>query len=147
MANTSALTLIKMFEGCKLHSYLDMVGVWTVGYGQTGKDVTQGMEITEAMALDWLDHSLEKLETLLHHAIKNDDFFKNERKVGAVLSLVYNIGFGRFQTSTMLKKINERADDRDIADEFLRWNKAGGAVVEGLLRRREAERALFLSND
>lgn len=144
--NQATIDLIKSFEGCRLDAYADIVGVWTIGYGLTagaleGVVVSRGMVITQAQADAYLAAVLEKFgESILRKMTRKP----TDNQFGAMLSLAYNIGVGAFIKSTCLKRFN--AGDMEGAAEALTWfNKAGGKVVRGLVRRREAERDLFLS--
>jgi lysozyme len=139
-----ATELIKSHEGCRLTAYKDQVGVLTIGYGHTGRDVIEGMTITQELADELLEHDIERTYSMLLHYLPLE-ISQNERPLNAVLSLVFNIGAGAFAKSTMLKLMNESAPYVDIANEFLRWDKAGGEFNHGLYLRREAEKALFLS--
>ncbi|MGJ3251504.1 MAG: lysozyme [Elainellaceae cyanobacterium] len=140
--NAKGLRLIKSFEGLRLEAYLDPVGIWTIGYGTTS-GVRPGMEITAAEAEDLLKRDLRRFEAAVSRNVKvpiNDDQFS------ALVSFTYNVGEGALASSTLLKLLNQ-GDIRGAADQFLRWNKAGGRVLAGLTRRRKAERALFLGED
>ena len=132
--------LIKSFEGLELEAYLCPADVWTIGYGHTG-DVKEGDTITKAEADELLDKDLEKFRSGVNRCVKVP---LNENQFGALVSFAYNVGIGSLQSSTLLKLLN--AGDYDAAaDQFPRWNKSGGKVLTGLTRRREAERAVFLT--
>lgn len=140
--------LVKEFEGCRLESYRDSVGVWTIGYGLTsnalpGVIVGPGMVISQRQAEAYLSDTLELFAKRIR------PFFTHHRptpnQFGAMLSLAYNIGTGAFSRSTCLRRFN--AGDYAGAAEALTWfNKAGGKRLRGLVRRREAERDLFMGN-
>ena len=142
------IALIKGFEGCRLTAYPDP-GTggfpWTIGYGWTlpvdGKPVRPGMTIDQATADRLLKTGLVSYENDVLKIVKVK---LTQGQFDALVSLAYNIGSRALSTSTLLKKLNA-GDIKGAADEFLRWNKAGGKVLNGLTRRREAERALFLS--
>lgn len=141
--NEKGLDLIKSFEGCKLESYQDIVGIWTCGYGSTGEDITEGLTWSQEDASDRLLTDLEKFEKQVSEMV-SVPLTTNE--FSALVSFCYNLGSHHLKTSTLLSKLNE--DDRESAAEhFLDWSKAGGVVVPGILRRRKAERNLFLSRD
>lgn len=139
------IALIKEFEGCKLTAYQDSVGVWTIGYGWThpvdGKPVRAGMTIKQETAERLLKTGLVSYEIDVSRLVKVG---LTQGQFDALVSFTYNLGARSLSTSTLLRKLNA-GDYADAADEFLRWNKAGGKVLNGLDRRREAERALFLS--
>ena len=139
-----ALDVIKEFEGLRLKAYLDPVGLPTIGWGNTryqdGKPVKIGDSITESQAdellLDDVAERAKKLEDLIQVPV-------NDHQFGAIVSFAYNVGIGAFTNSTLRRKLN--AGDYDgAAAEFKRWNKAGGKVLNGLIRRRKAEEALFV---
>lgn len=139
------IALIKQFEGCKLTAYQDSVGVWTIGYGWTqpvdGKPIRAGMTIKQETAERLLKNGLVSYESDVSRLVKVG---VNQGQFDALVSLTYNLGARSLSTSTLLRKLNA-GDYAGAADEFMRWNKAGGKVLNGLTRRREAERALFLS--
>lgn len=139
------IALIKQFEGCKLTAYQDSVGVWTIGYGWTqpvdGKPIRAGMTIKQETAERLLKAGLVSYESDVSRLVKVG---MTQGQFDAMVSFTYNLGARSLSTSTLLRKLNA-GDYAGAADEFLRWNKAGGKVLNGLTRRREAERALFLS--
>ncbi|WP_039024863.1 lysozyme [Enterobacter roggenkampii] len=139
------IALIKQFEGCKLTAYQDSVGVWTIGYGWTqpvdGKPIRAGMTIKQETAERLLKTGLVSYESDVSRLVKVG---LAQGQFDALVSFTYNLGARSLSTSTLLRKLNA-GDYAGAADEFLRWNKAGGKALNGLTRRREAERALFLS--
>ncbi|EPF0315210.1 lysozyme [Enterobacter chuandaensis] len=139
------IALIKQFEGCKLTAYQDSVGVWTIGYGWTqpvdGNPIRAGMTIKQETAERLLKTGLVSYESDVSRLVKVG---LTQGQFDALVSFTYNLGARSLSTSTLLRKLNA-GDYAGAADEFLRWNKAGGKVLNGLTRRREAERALFLS--
>ena len=139
--NEAGLDLIKRNEGCKLFAYQDMIGVWTIGFGHTGKDVTRGLTITDDQAEVLLLKDLERFESGVSDLLEVD---VNENQFSALVSFAYNLGLGNLARSGLLKNVNKE-DFKNAANSFLLWNKAGGHVVEGLTRRREEEKELFLT--
>ena len=141
----NGIALIKQFEGCKLTAYQDSVGVWTIGYGWTqpvdGKPIRAGMTIKQETAERLLKTGLVSYESDVSRLVKVG---LTQGQFDALVSFTYNLGARSLSISTLLRKLNV-GDYAGAADEFLRWNKAGGKVLNGLTRRREAERALFLS--
>jgi len=143
-----AIALVKEFEGKELRAYLDPVGVVTIGYGYTnragyGPGVKIGDVWTERQADEMLREGLTRFARQIHPGFK---IKPNPDQFGAFVSLAYNIGPGAFLSSTALKRWN--AGDVEGAAEALQWfNKAGGKVLRGLVRRREAEAALVLRAD
>lgn len=145
--NDDGLLLIKSFEGLELIAYRDAVGVWTIGYGHTSMagppEVYPGMTITEAEAEEILRQDLGIFERGVAQALKIDT---NSDQFSAMVSFAFNVGLGAFRDSTLLRKHNA-GDFAGAANEFLRWVYAGGQILPGLERRRDAERALYLSQD
>ena len=135
----AGITLIKQFEGCRLKAYRDIVGKWTIGYGST-TGVSEGDEITAEEAEERLQRDLAWFENGVAKVV---EVKIRQNQFDALVSLTYNIGLGNFRKSTVLRKLNNR-DDFGAAAAFLMWRKAGGVEVVGLLRRRRAERELFL---
>jgi GH24 family phage-related lysozyme (muramidase) len=137
----AGIDLVKSFEGCKLTAYKDMVGVWTIGWGTTS-GVRPGMTISQARADMLLEHDLDGFEMdvvkLVNPKVQLNDFEK-----AALTSFAYNLGTGALARSTLLRYLN-RGDRLHAANEFLKWNRAGGVPVSGLTRRRMAERDLFM---
>ena len=141
-----ALDTIQQFEGLKLKAYKDSVGIWTVGFGNifnldTGKPIKQGDVITQETADRWLKIEVDNLQAKMRKVITVP---LNDNQWSALTSLVYNIGFGAFKRSTLLRLLNAGASKEEVAKQFLRWNKAGGKEVKGLTNRRQAEFNLFL---
>lgn len=141
---TRGIELIKEFEGCRLTAYKCPAGVWTIGYGHTGtvdgKAVASGMTITAAKATQLLKSDLAKFEAAVNSYVTAPI---TQNMFDALVSFTYNCGAGALKSSTLLKKLNARDYDGSAA-EFPKWNKAGGKVLNGLVRRRERERQLFL---
>jgi lysozyme len=141
-----AVDLIKEFEGFRALAYLDPVGIWTIGYGTTaaagvGIEPKAGMRITEAEGEVYLTLALEKFADSIRPKITRSI---SPAEFGAFLSLAYNIGPGAFARSSALREFNE-GNKEEAADAILLWDKAGGNRLAGLVRRRKAERELFLS--
>lgn len=132
--------LIKDSEGLELKAYLCPAGVWTIGYGDTGPDVKEGLVITKEEAERRLEARLRGFEKGVNALVAVP---LSQHQYDALISLVYNIGLGNFKTSTLLRKLNA-GDYEGAADEFPRWNKSKGKVLTGLVKRREAERKLFI---
>jgi GH24 family phage-related lysozyme (muramidase) len=137
----AGLSLIKSFEGCVLTAYLDAVGIWTVGYGHTGPSVHRGLTITQKQAEDILVQDVRRFELGVLNNVKVN---LNQNEFDALVSFSFNVGVNALKNSTLLRLLNDGADRSIVAAEFLRWNKGGDKVLEGLTRRRQAEKALFL---
>lgn len=138
--STAGMKMIQGFEGLELKAYKDIVGILTIGYGHTGKDVKMGMTITKAQAEDLMRGDLERFEDAVLAAVNAKP---TQNQFDAMVSLAYNIGAGAFTESTLVRKFN-KGDVQGAASEFLRWTKAGGKEVQGLVRRRHKERDHFL---
>lgn len=144
--NAAGLSILRTFEGCKLKSYPDPGtggDPWTIGWGSTGADIKQGMTWTQQKCDERLLLDLQKfeagVEAMVPAGLSHNEF-------SALCVLAYNIGLGALRNSTLMRKL--KAGDRvGAAEEFTRWNKAGGRVMAGLTRRRVAERELFLKPD
>jgi len=132
--------LIKSFEGLELEAYLCPANVWTIGYGHT-KGVKKGDKITKEQAEKLLEEDLAFFRNGVKRLVK---VALNKNQFGALVSFAYNLGLGSLESSTLLKKLNA-GDYQGAADQFPRWNKSKGKVLTGLVRRREAERAVFLT--
>ena len=138
--NEAGKGLIKEFEGLRLTSYLCPAQVWTIGFGSTDR-IMPGMTITKERAEELLDEDLVRFEKGVLSAVKVD---LNENQFSALVSFAFNVGLNAFDDSTLLKKLNW-GDYEGAADEFKRWIWSDDRILEGLVRRREAERELFLS--
>ncbi len=132
--------LIKEFEGCKQVAYQDSVGVWTIGYGHT-KDVYEGQLAIKKTCDRFLEEDLDEFEGYVDSYVKVE---LNQNQFDALVAWTFNLGPGNLSESTMLRKLNE-GDYDAVPDEMRRWNKAGGEVLNGLVRRRDAEANLFSS--
>jgi|688.fasta_scaffold170679_2 lysozyme len=142
------LSLIKSYEGLKLEAYLCPAKVWTIGYGSTfylnNSRVKQGDKlnsINEANSL--LLHSLKNYEACVIAGIKNAKI--NQNQFDALVSFTYNVGCAGFIRSTLLKLILINPNNELIKEEFKKWNKAGGKVLNGLIKRRKEEYELYFS--
>ena len=140
------LAMIESFEGCLLKASNKLDGVWTIGYGQTGryygKRVRRGMTTTKAEAHAWLrDHSIKTYEDAVTQAVKVP---LNQNQFDALVSFTYNVGVGALKQSTALRKLNA-GDYAGAADALTMWTKCRRKVLAGLVRRRKEERTLFLT--
>ena len=132
----SGIALIKSFEGCRLTAYLCPSGVWTIGYGHTA-GVSKGQVITQEQAESFLKSDLDKYEKY----VTATGLALNQNQFDALVSFTYNCGAGS------LKKLIAGRTLPEIAEAMLLYNKGGGKVLAGLVRRREAERKLFLQEE
>lgn len=136
------LEFIRQWEGLELRAYPDPASGGepiTIGVGHTG-GVKLGDTCTELEALDWLREDCADAESCIDDHV---DVELSEGQRDALISLIYNIGCGNFKSSTLLKLLNQGQYEA-AAKQFRRWSKAGGKEMKGLVRRREAEAALFM---
>lgn len=139
--SAKGLDLIKSFEGLELKTYVDAVGILTIGYGHTGSDVYIGQTITEQQATEllqndvkWAEESIEKLITIP----------LNQNQFDALVSFVFNVGSGALQESTLRRRLNAKEDPCSVAKQELpKWVRGNDGPLLGLVRRRSAEADLF----
>ena len=131
----SGLHLTEQFESCRLVAYQDVRGVWTIGWGHTGPDVYGGLIITQDQADAWL---LQDVQNAVNHINCLVTVQLTQPEFDALVDFCFNVGCGAFAGSTMLKLLNA-GDYAGAADQFERWDKSGGQVIAGLLRRRQTE--------
>lgn len=137
------MDLIRDFEGLELTAYPDPGtggDPWTIGYGHTGPDVHKGLKITNYEAERLLEEDVLKFERGVAKLVKAPRLLQHE--FDALVSFSFNVGLEALRNSTLLQKLNAE-DYVGAANEFLRWNRAGGKPMAGLTRRRKAEMALF----
>ena len=144
--NDAGIKVIKAFEGFRRVPYRCMAGVPTVGYGSTygfdGRHVHMDMEpITLEEGEELLRRSLRQTESAVGRLIRVEI---NSNEFSSLCSFCYNVGSGNLQMSTLRSRLN-RGDREGAADEFPKWRRAGGRILAGLVRRREVERQLFVS--
>lgn len=139
----NGLPLIKQFEGCKLTAYRDAVGIPTIGYGET-HGVYMGMSITQERADQLLQARYNIVEAQVKQLLKVP---VTNNQLGALVCFTYNVGIGNLAASTLLKELNSGVSPDVVAQQFGRWDQAGGQVLSGLVARRAAEAKLFLTPD
>lgn len=139
--NQAGLALLKSFESLQTKAYTCPAGVLTIGYGSTGPHVKPGMVITEQEAERLLSVDLVRFEQAVEQSVKVP---LTPNQFSALVVFAFNIGVGAFRESTLVKMLNA-GDLVGAANQFLRWTKAGGRELAGLVKRREAEKALFLT--
>lgn len=140
--SAQGIGLLIHFEGFRDKAYRDSTGTWTIGYGST-KGVHPGQRMTREQASIRLYSDVDQAEAAVNRLVTVP---LTQGQFDALVSFVYNLGPGALAKSTLLSRLNA-GDYPGAADEFLRWVKAGGRRLQGLVRRRAAERAMFLSED
>ena len=141
----AGLDLIKKYEGFRNNPYLCPANIPTIGYGFTHYGNGKKVSMTDGPI------TLKEGETLLKQLIQPyEDAVErlvtstlNQNQFDALVSFTYNLGEGNLKSSTLLKKVNKNPEDTTIADEFKKWNKAGGVVLKGLKKRRNEEAYLY----
>ena len=133
--NKSGLNLIKKYEGCKLTSYICPAGVLTIGYGHTGKDVKQNQTITKKKAISLLKKDLARFER--HVQSYNYIYEWTDNEFSALVSFAFNIG-----NIDQLTAYGTRTRSQ-IRSAMLKYVKANGKTLQGLVKRRKAELRLF----
>ena len=136
------IALIRHFEGCRLDAYLCPAGVWTIGYGHT-KGVKEGETIDQEAAEAFLIEDLEKFEGYVTEMVEVP---LSQSQFDALVSWTFNLGPGNLERSTLLAKLNQ-GEYTDVPFEIKRWTRAGGVILPGLVKRRDAEAALFEGRD
>jgi GH24 family phage-related lysozyme (muramidase) len=140
---TLCLPLVKEFEGCRLEAYLCPAGVWTIGWGHTGPEVKQGLQWSQQQADAALAADLREAHAGMLQALPMARSYSGPRQA-ALTSWVFNVGAGAAADSTLRRRLAAGEDPVAVVREELpRWNKGGGGVLPGLVRRRAAEVALF----
>ena len=136
--------LIKNFESCKLTAYKadKSEKYYTIGWGHYGGDVKKGMKITKATADKLFRNDIKYFESCVNSSVKVKI---TQSMFNALVSFTYNVGYGNFKKSTLLKYVNKK-QFRKASKEFKKWNKCGGKVLKGLVKRRELEKIEFLRN-
>jgi lysozyme len=143
----NGIDLVKSFEGFSSKPYMCPASVCTIGYGTTrypnGTKISMNdAPITEAKALEYLTFDMKAFERNVD-AYSRDDI--NQNQFDALVSFCYNVGPNALKSSTLLKKVNINPNDPSIANEFAKWNKGGGRILKGLVRRRKEEAQLYFS--
>jgi lysozyme len=142
--NKAGKDLIKQFEGCKLKAYKCPAGLDTIGYGNTwypdGTKVKPGDVITQERANELLDIIVEDFAKKVKPLIKQN---LTDNNFSALVLFAYNAGVTNLKNSTLLKKVNANPKDPSIRAEFMKWVRANEKVLNGLVKRREAEAKLY----
>jgi lysozyme len=146
-SSSNGIRLIQEFEGLRLTSYLCSAGVPTIGYGATyyadGIKVKLGQTITNAQAAQLLKDHLKEFEGSVVGLLNTTKV--NQNQFDALVSFCYNLGAANLAKSQLLRFIKANPNDSKIAAEFAKWNRAGGEVSTGLVRRRKKEAQLYFT--
>lgn len=142
LISRNGIELIKRFEGCKLTAYKCPAGKLTIGYGHTGDDVTEGLTISQEDANDLLFDDVLCFENGVNNLVKGLDL--SQGMFDALVCFAYNVGLDNLKKSTLLKLLKD-GKVLEASEEFVKWNKSNGKVLDGLTKRRAAEADLFLS--
>ena len=137
------LEIIKKYEGFSSQAYKCPSGVWTVGWGHTGRDINKDTILTREEAELMLKKDVTNLQEQILFLL---DGKPSMNELDALTSLVYNVGLGAFKKSRLLKRINLKENGELIAKEWIEFNKAGGKIQKGLLRRRAEDICLYFTN-
>jgi lysozyme len=147
MSQEGITALLKKYEGCKLKAYRCPAGICTIGYGHTSAagapTVTDGMTLTQKQCDDILRNDLVKYETAVHNMVQQP---LTQHQFDVLVDFAYNAGVGNLKSSTLLKKVNAGAFDA-VPAELMKWTKGGGKVLPGLVKRRQAESAWWVSHE
>jgi lysozyme len=139
------LSLIKKYEGFKSSPYKCPAGIPTIGYGATYYPNGTKVKLTDK-PITQKDADTMLLNMLKHYEQGVDSFTTdevNQNQFDALVSIGYNIGLQALKASTLIRKVNLDCNDKTIKNEFMRWTKANGKVLEGLLNRRKEEAELY----
>ncbi len=141
------LDLIKKFEGFSAKPYLCSAGVPTIGYGSTYYANGVKVKMTDSpISEEWAEELLQKVVTHYERGVDSmtrDDI--NQNQFDALVSFAYNVGLTNYKNSTLLKRVNANPKDPDIQKQFMKWVRAAGKVIKGLINRRTVEANLYFS--
>ena len=145
--NSEGYKLITKHEGLVLKPYLCPAKVPTIGYGNTyyedGKKVTLlDKPITKERAFEMFKEIADRFAKAVSQSVTSDI---NQNQFNALVSFAYNVGVANFKKSTLLKLVNANPNDPNIKNEFMKWKKANGVVLNGLIKRRNDESNYYFS--
>lgn len=136
---------IKEFEGLRLRAYKCAGGSWTIGWGHTGKvngrPIKAGLVITEEQAQTLFEEDVKAIEERLRDEVYYPRLC--DERLDALVSFIFNLGWGAFKGSMLRKKLMRDVEDMSIPDEFRRWVYCNGKVLPGLVKRREWEAQMY----
>ncbi|EON77999.1 Gifsy-2 prophage lysozyme [Lunatimonas lonarensis] len=144
--NDRGISLMHEFEGLRLEAYLCPARIPTIGWGNTRYENGQPVKMGDVITRERADELFKNIVTDFSKGVQRlVSANLNDNQFSALVCFAYNLGLGNLQRSTLLKKVNANPADPTIKDEFMKWTKAGGKVLQGLVRRREAESKLYYS--
>ncbi|MDX5394830.1 MAG: lysozyme [Hymenobacteraceae bacterium] len=147
-SSKKGIDLIKSFECLELKAYKCPAGIWTIGYGatfyQNGSKIKPGDKISEKEADELLKYHIASFDLDVRKLLKTR---VSQVQFDALVSFAFNCGSAALGKSTLLKKVNANPNDPAIKHEFMKWIRSGGKVLNGLIRRRTAEVALYFSQN
>jgi lysozyme len=143
--NEKGYDLIKQFEGYSDRPYLCPAGIPTIGFGNTYypngiKVKLTDKQITRDYANEMLQYVADNFANDVLKVIKS---IITQNQLNALTAFAYNLGMTNFRNSSLLKKVNANPHDPTIKEEFLKWNKSNGKILQGLINRRRAESNLY----
>jgi len=142
--SNDCIELIKKFEGCKLKAYKCPANVWTIGYGNTYYEDKSRVKEGDVITLERAKSLLEMILRDFELGVDNNTVDTiTQNQFDALVDFAYNCGTGNLKSSTLLRKVNANPNDATIKDEFLKWVRANGKVMQGLVNRRKAEVELY----
>jgi len=135
---------LKSKEGLRLKAYICPAGKWTIGYGNTfyeyGSKVKKGDTISKNRAEELFENILYQFSKEVKSLLKTE---LNDNQFSALVSFSYNVGIGNFSKSTLLKLVNINPSNPSIKNEFMKWNKSNGRILNGLTIRRQKEADIY----
>jgi len=138
------MPIIRKYEGLRLRAYICPAGLPTIGYGATFYENGSRVQMGDVITIDRADKLLHLQVKLFADEVKRIVKSElDENMLGALTSFCFNVGGARFASSTLAKKANANPNDPTIRNEFMRWTRGGGKVLQGLVKRREEEANLY----
>jgi len=138
----NGINLIKQFEGLRLEAYKCPAGDWTIGYGHTGDDIKEGDKITRENAEFLFKQDIKSAEYCIKTEVHRE---LTQNQYDALVSFIFNAGSFKFRHSTMLKRLND-GNFEAAAEQLDKWIYSKKTILPGLVKRRKAEKELFLKN-
>jgi len=147
-SSDNGIRLLKEFEGLRLNAYKCSAGVATIGYGSTYYPDKSNVKMGDVLR-DKLEAEVLLINTLVDYDIYVSKYTKSVKltqyQFDALVCFAFNVGLGNLSKSTLLKMVLANPNDPKITPEFAKWNKAGGKVLQGLVKRRAKEAQLYFT--